>query len=269
MGNELDIKLAKLASERRLIPFIGAGFSIPLGLPSWEELIRRLAPKLNWDPDVFMQSGNRNYLQMAEYFVSKKSKGELRREIEKDLRIDPAKLSSSKSHELLVKLNPHSIYTTNYDDGIEEAFKFYNLPHSVIRNINDMKTAESGATSIYKFHGDLNDDESLVITETNYFERLEFEDPLDIRLRSDILDNTLLFLGYSLNDINARYMFYKLSKINRKLKKHSDSCTAIMVTFGISDIQREILNSWGIEIKELDPSTKTQSVVEFLDKLTS
>ena len=36
--------------------------------------------------------------------------------------------------------------------------------------------------------------------------------PLDIKLRSDSLEKSLLFIGYSLSDINIRYMLYKLHK---------------------------------------------------------
>lgn len=262
-----DIK--KLADDKRLIPFIGAGFSIPLGLPTWNTLVKSLAEKLEWDADVFMQSGNNNYLQLAEYFVLKRSKGELRHELSKGMLIDNLKLKQSTAHKLIVDLAPGSIYTTNYDEGIESAYKLYGKEYSVIRNINDLKNAKENSTLIYKFHGDFIDDDSLVLTETSYFDRMEFEDPLDIRLRSDILNNTLLFLGYSLSDINTRFIFYKLSKINQELKTGDDNCAAIMVTYGISDIQREILKKWNVEIVELNPVNKTESLIQFLTSLIS
>lgn len=34
-----------------------------------------------------------------------------------------------------------------------------------------------------------------------------------IKFRSDTLDRTILFLGYSLSDINLRYLLYKLTKL--------------------------------------------------------
>jgi len=265
----MDInEIRKLVEEKKLIPFIGAGFSTPLGLPSWNELIRKLAVQLDWDPDVFMQSGNYNYLQLAEYYEIKKSIGELGNELSKGMRIDVDKLRQSEIHRLLVNLDLKSIYTTNYDEGIEEAFKLYNKPFTAIRNINDLKNAKEKTTLIYKFHGDFINDASLVLTETSYFNRMEFEDPLDIRLRSDILSNVLLFLGYSLNDINTRYIFYKLSKINSLLKPEDNNCSAIMVTYGISDIQREILKKWNVEVIELPPVNKIESLVTFLKSIS-
>ena len=260
-------KIKSLAQEKKLIPFIGAGFSIPLGLPSWDTLMRGLATQLDWDPDVFMQSGNNNYLQLAQFYELQKSRGELRNELSKGMRITDDKLKSSISHKLLAKLAPRSIYTTNYDEGIEDAFKLYSIPYSVVRNINDLKTAKENSTLIYKFHGDFIDDDSLVLTESSYYDRMAFEDPLDIRLRSDVLNNTLLFLGYGFNDINTRYIFYKLSKINEQLKSSIDNWAAVMVTFGVSEIQRSILDHWNIKVIELDPVDKTKSVEKFLNEI--
>jgi hypothetical protein len=260
-------EIRKLVKQRKIIPFIGAGFSIPLGLPSWESLIRNLAAYLNWDPDVFLQSGNNNYLQLAEYFTLNKSIGELGFELSKSMVLDSKKLKASVAHRYLTKIQPKSIYTTNYDQGIEEAFKIYRKPYTVVRNINEFHEVSDLNTTIYKFHGDFIDASSLVLTETSFYERMQFEDPLDIRLRSDILNNTILLLGYSLNDINTRYIFYKLYKINKDLRHRKKPYSAIMVTFGISDIQRSILENWNIQVIELDPIDKSKSIINFLRQI--
>jgi hypothetical protein len=260
--------IKQLVKERRLIPFIGAGFSIPLGLPSWPELIGDLAKDLGWDPEVFIQSGDGNFLQLAEYYCLEKSIGDLRHHIEKRFNISDDEVKASKSHEYLVKMNPKMIYTTNYDEGIETAFKISGKKSYIIKDINDFKNSNSEETVIYKFHGALTNDNSLVLTESSYFDRLAFEDPLDIRLRSDILNNTLLFLGYSLSDINMRYIFYKLANIQKKMKSHANNVSAIMVTFGLSKVQKRVLSAWGIEIIELSPIDKTVSLAEFMQKIT-
>ena len=48
---------------------------------------------------------------------------------------------------------------------------------------------------------------------TALFDRLDLEGPLDIKRRADSLGRTILFAGYSLSDINMRYLFYKLQRI--------------------------------------------------------
>jgi hypothetical protein len=51
-----------------------------------------------------------------------------------------------------------------------------------------------------------------VLTESSYYQRLSFESPLDIKLWADSLARPLLFIGYSLTDINLRYLLYKLDQ---------------------------------------------------------
>jgi hypothetical protein len=49
-----------------------------------------------------------------------------------------------------------------------------------------------------------------VITETDYFDRLAFDSPLDVKLRSDALGKTVLFVGYSMSDMNIRLLLHRL-----------------------------------------------------------
>jgi len=75
-------------------------------------------------------------------------------------------------------------------------------------------TGEDCAAAVkLSLHGDFDDDSSLVLTESSYFERLSFESPLDIKLRYDSIGKSLLFIGYSLSDINIRYLLYKLQRL--------------------------------------------------------
>jgi hypothetical protein len=82
-----------------------------------------------------------------------------------------------------------------------------------ISNVGDFANVQERPTQIVKFHGDFDDDSSLVLTETDYFERLAFETPLDIKLRADAIGKTLFFIGYSLDDINVRLMLYRLHRL--------------------------------------------------------
>ncbi|MCD8493636.1 MAG: SIR2 family protein, partial [Geovibrio sp.] len=77
-----------------------------------------------------------------------------------------------------------------------------------IASVSDMTQIKDGVTQIVKFHGDFDNDDSLVLDESSYYERLEFETPLDIKLRSDVLGKSVLFIGYSLADVNLRFLFF-------------------------------------------------------------
>ena len=126
---------------------------------------------------------------------------------------DTIDISSSEIHDKIVDLNFPIIYTTNYDRWIEEAYKAKGKPFLRIASVGDLAKPTHGETEIIKFHGDFSNDESLVLTESSYFNRMSFETPLDIKLRSDSLGRPLLFIGYSLADPNMRYLLYKLQQI--------------------------------------------------------
>ena len=259
--------LRELRREGRLIPFIGAGLSIPLGLPSWTSLIDIIARQLGYDPAVFRLNGTN--LQLAEYYVATKgSIGPLRSEM--DRMFDPADdvIRSSRAHCALAEMRLPLVYTTNYDRIIERAFELKGVACHTVASIDDIAAAPRDATQVVKFHGTFGDDSSLVLTESSYFDRLEFESAIDIKLRADILGKVLLFIGYSLSDVNVRYMLYKLHKLRQQVKRDAKrDPIAYLMTFGAGDVQKTLLARWDVEMVELEPVDKTRSMDEFMEAL--
>ena len=259
--------LIELRKEGKLIPFIGTGLSMPLGLPAFSALIDIIAVQLGYDPEVYRLNGN--YLQLAEYYVATKgSIGPLRSEMDRLFDPPDESIRSSRAHGALAEMKLPLLYTTNYDRIIERAFELKNKPCYTVTNIDDMVAAPADATQIIKFHGAFSDDSSLVLTESSYFDRLEFESAMDIKLRADMLGKSLLFAGYSLTDINIRYMLYKLHKLRKSVKRDTrHTPSAYLITFGSGEIQKTLLARWNVDIIELDPINKKESVDQFLEAL--
>jgi SIR2-like domain len=264
MSEHFDaIKL--LIKQKKLIPFIGAGLSMNLGLPSFSQLIDKIAEELGYDPAVFKLNGNN--LQLAEYYVAVKGAiGPLRSILDRSFDPTDEQIKNSKSHTRLAQMNLPVLYTTNYDNIIEKSFELLNKPVCTIANIDDISSAPDNATQIVKFHGTFSDDESLVLTESSYFERLSFESAIDIKLRADMLGKCLLFIGYSLDDVNVRYMLYKLFKLRQQVKnsRTRNLPSAYLTTFGSGEIQKTLLAQWNVTIIELDPLNKQESIENFL-----
>ena len=258
--------LRALRRNGRLIPFVGAGLSKPLGLPDWSTLIDFIAKQLDYEPEVFKLNGND--LQLAEYYVAiKRSIGPLRSEMDRRFNPSDDQIRQSRAHSALVKMKLPLIYTTNFDRIIERAFDLRGAASHTIANLDDIASAPADtSTQIVKLHGTFDDDGSLVLTETSYFDRLEFESPIDIKMRADILGKTLLFIGYSLSDINIRYMLYKLHKMRRQMRQEA-APSAFLTTFGSNEIQSTLLGQWNISIVDLDPVHSTNSLAEFLESL--
>ena len=256
----------------RLIPketilFAGAGLSIHLGVPSWSGLIGRIGEELGFDPDIFRILGTN--FALAEYYqLQKGSLGPLRSELDVKWHDPKIDIGASDPHKLLVELGFAKIYTTNFDRWIEKAFAHWGGQHHIIVNVNDIAGSTAGVTDIIKFHGDFDDDDSLVLTESSYFDRMEFESPLDILLRSDALHRPILFIGYSLADVNIRYLFHKLSKIWQTAKIRRARKRSFIFMSRPNPIEEALFDKWGIT-PIVDPKGGTAGLIDFLASLKS
>lgn len=258
-------ELSTFIKEQKVILFAGAGLSKNLGLPTFSELIDRMATELEYDPDIFKLKGN--YQVLAEYYeLEKGTLGQLRSwmDIEWHKNIDQ-QIKESKVHELICDLNFPSIYTTNYDRGIETALKYYRKDFCVIKKIHDLRKIHNNITQIIKFHGDLTDDSSIVLTESSYFERMNFENPLDIKLRSDMLEKSFLFLGYSLDDPNLRMILYRLNKLWQNNPFNKPNSYVFMGS--TNEVQQKVLKSRGIETIVSDNTDIQKGLIQFLENL--
>lgn len=236
--------LVEAIRNNKAILFAGAGLSMNLGLPSFNSLIEKLAEELEFDPELFHMSGD--YLMLAEYYYQVKGTlGPLRTWMDTTWHSGDIDISKSLIHKAIVELELSAIYTTNYDRWIEKSFEHWKRPYSKIANVSDIASAKEDQTQIIKFHGDF-DDESIVLTESSYFERMNFESPLDIKLRSDVLGKTVLFLGYSLSDINIRYLLYRLQKLWEKEGSNKARPKSYIFLARPNVVQEEIFRARGV-----------------------
>jgi hypothetical protein len=252
--------------NRQAMLFAGAGVSRDLGLPSWGELIQEMAKQLDYDPRVF--EGHGGYLELAEYYeLQKTSMGSLRSWMDRTWHSDESRVDSSRVHQAIVRLKFPMIYTTNYDRWLEIAFQRRHEKYIKIANVGDFTKIRDGVTQIIKLHGDFDDDKSLVLTETSYFERLTFESPLDIKLRSDTIGKTVLFVGYSLSDVNIRYLLYKLHRLWAESKFSAARPKSYVFLTRPNPIQEAILQNRGIIPIVSETDDQSAGLVNFLEKL--
>jgi hypothetical protein len=239
-------ELANAIAARKTILFVGAGVSMSVGLPSWQTLIEHMANELGLDPPA-QDDARYSYQMLAEYYLLKQgSIGGLRSWMDRNWSVSRDKVSQSRVHQLVVSLDFPIIYTTNYDRNLEVAFEIAGRPFAKIANAKDIAKAERHVTQIVKYHGDFDDDASLVLAETDYFDRLSFDSPLDVKFRADALGSTIVFIGYSMSDMNIRLLLHRLWQTWNMSDYAKDRPPSFIFMSGPNPIQEAVLGRWGI-----------------------
>lgn len=259
--------LVEAVKNRKAILFAGAGVSMTVGLPSWSTLIEHIAEEL--DIDLTQFNGNDlNYLSLAEYYRLKQgSIGPLRSWMDRNWTIPEGKLKASKVHELICKLDFPIIYTTNFDRNLETAFDLRGKDYVKIVNAKDIARIREGVTQIVKYHGDFDDDGSIVIAETDYLDRLSFESPLDIKFRSDSLGKTILFIGYSMTDLNIRFLMHRLWKTWAGSGYERDRPQSYVFMLRPNPVEQTVLEQWGLRVLTERECHSDEALEVFLAKL--
>jgi hypothetical protein len=265
MASALD-ELARSIKARQAILFAGAGLSMSVGLPSWSQLVEHMVGELELDPAVLKQGTS--YQTLAEYYrLTRGSIGPLRSWMDRTWSVSEAKVRGSVVHRLLVELDFPLIYTTNYDANLEVAFRLHGRQFVKVANARDIAGCIDGVPQIVKFHGDFEDDESLVLAETDYFDRLDFESPLDIKFKADALGRTLLFIGYSLSDLNIRLLLHRLWRTWRRSGQEKDRPASFIFMAHADPVQQAVLSQWGLTVLSGESDNPQAALQGFLEDL--
>ncbi|HEV2569508.1 SIR2 family NAD-dependent protein deacylase [Sphingomonas sp.] len=259
-------ELVEAVRARRCILFAGAGLSMAVGLPSWSQLIEHMRRELDLADGVT----DADYQTLAEYYrLEKGSIGALRSWMDRTWSVSEAKVARSRIHQLIVKLDFPILYTTNYDNNLEVAYAHAGRDFTKIVNARDLTRAEDGCTQIVKFHGDFEEDNSLILAETDYFDRLNFDSPLDVKFRADALGRTILFIGYSMSDLNIRLLLHKLWRTWVDSGRMKDRPPSFVFAARPDPVRDAVLGQWGITVLSNGERDPQKSLIKFLDQLAA
>jgi hypothetical protein len=250
-----------------VILFVGAGISAGLGLPTWQDFIARLGEDLGFAPDEFLQLSH-DFRSLAEYYrLEQGSIDALCQKMALEWNVDDSTLDGSQVHRLLVSLDFPVIYTTNYDHLLERAYRRNGRRFNKVVSTRDIARSDPELPTIVKFHGDLDEPRSMVLAETDYFRRLAFQGPLDIKLEADVFARAVLFLGYSVSDINLRLLLYRLRGIWQESGEEGyRPCSYVFMT-PQNPVQERILDSWGVVPLTGAGGDDATAVLSFLERL--
>ncbi len=261
---EEDISdLISLIKQKKVMLFVGAGISASIGFSSWRQLVFDLGKSQGYDGELFLSHGDN--MMLAEFahgkddnlvyeMLKRQFDFEGNKEIEE-------KIEHSEIYKIIMELDFPVIYTTNYDRIIEKFFEIHKHKYDSVVNIADMGKTDRNNTRIMKFHGDIKDEESIVLSESQYFARMDFRSFMDIQLQADMLQYHVLFLGYSLSDINVKLLLYLM---RQQREKSGDKKKAYIFTATPNKVQKEVFEKNDIITFSGDFADKGKGTLEFL-----
>ncbi|EGG2057958.1 hypothetical protein IDB19_004108, partial [Salmonella enterica subsp. enterica serovar Heidelberg] len=146
--NKHIASILRAKDEESLAIFVGAGVSKSsetktIKMPSWGDLIDALISDLNIkDESDYLKIAQLYYLTFGEHLYYKRIKD-----------FFPENVPHSKIHDLIFKLNPHSVITTNWDTLLEAAINAKSYFYNIISSDKDLMKSYLGKKLI-KMHGD-------------------------------------------------------------------------------------------------------------------
>jgi len=196
-----------------VVLFVGSGASVDAGLMDWNALEDTLRRKLT---DEHVDTTGLDVLQLAD--CAKREIGSeyyeiLRRAFRNPL-VEPGELN-----ELLSSLRPYFkfVVTPNYDKLLETAFRTIRLgidPPITTNPDTARNFARIGEFFVYKFNGDIDDEQSIILGEEDY------TNPDYERIFDFLMNFKILYVGYGFKDTILEHFRRRAENKDPKWKNH-------------------------------------------------
>jgi hypothetical protein len=187
--------------------FVGAGVSRAAGYVDWKLLLKEIAQDLDLDVDR-----ETDLIALAQFHVNSRGARDRINQLLIDEFLEHVELTPS--HHLIATLPVDTIWTTNYDDLLENAFSQAKKRTDVKRRPEDFAiTRRHADVAIYKMHGDKFSPAEAVITKEDYETYNTTRELFTIALKGDLAKRTFLFVGFSFTDPNVMYILARVKQL--------------------------------------------------------
>ncbi|MEQ7309535.1 SIR2 family protein [Lactococcus petauri] len=205
-------ELIDAMNNERLIIFVGAGISRNSGVPSWSELLNPLKQELE------LEETDNDPLKIAQYYFVNKGEECYDAKIQ-EIFGDLESYQPNSLHEFIGFIEPEHIITTNYDYLLEKQLNLDEEKYSVIASDKDIPNAKS-KHRIIKMHGDFQHN-NIVLKEHDYSRYSDNFPMVSDLVTSLLMDHTVLFIGYSLNDSTFKSLLDDIKRsLGTSARKH-------------------------------------------------
>ncbi|EPY11276.1 SIR2 family protein [Paenibacillus alvei] len=246
--------------NNKVVPFIGAGMSKPLGAPGWTELFLLFSETISSEG----RSTYESLVDKGKYFDAInilynfsntfKSDDRLR---ERAAAIIEEKINYYSPHDLhnyhdLLTLNFPYYLTTNYDNAINHCQKKFSTPLEIEEIENIQSFLESNKSQVVHLHGIIDKPSTMVLTKGDYIKKYNDNLIYQQKLSALMSAKSLLFLGFSFYD----QYFDKLYNFIHK----SIGGNHFLVTHRITEEQNEKLIKQNITPILIEASSESELV---------
>ncbi len=190
--------------------FVGAELSEAAGLPDWYDLIAELSARTGYKlPPREWVTGDA-LIDAAQAYVNRQGLHSLISQL-KD-RLDTTGKQPTPAHEALARLPISLVFTANFDDFLERAFRDAGKRVEVITRDSSIPFMRRGpdTVNIVKLYGDLDQPDTIVLARQQ-FESYFLQRPQMVKLLETSLATTdALYLGWSGSDPYFKLVFGEL-----------------------------------------------------------
>lgn len=205
--------------------FVGAGISRGAGYVDWKGLLSDIAKSLNLDIDK-----EYDLLSIAQYHVNANGRARINKKILEEFTEEN---EETENHRIVARLPFRTIWTTNYDNLIEDTCSRYNKivddKHSVQQLFLNKPKSD---LTLYKMHGDIDFPGDAILTKEDYEGYFSTHEPFITALSGELISKTFLFIGFSFTDPNIDHV---LSRLNFKYKKKDREHYCLLKKHNIND----------------------------------
>lgn len=198
-------ELIAAVDRDRVVPFVGAGMSSPMNMPTWGTALKELLQRIPGADTIALAAliDTGEYLAAAEAMAAQ-DPVQTENFIRTTYRVQRMKLAGPML--LLPRVARGCVITTNFDDAIELVYESHDEHFDAYmhgtQEHNFFPRLVRGKRCLLKLHGDADNPATHILTQAQYDSGygtpFDFHKPLPKALRQLFVSQSLLFLGCSL-----------------------------------------------------------------------
>jgi hypothetical protein len=210
-----DPDLVDAVRRRECVLFVGAGISAGARMLSWWKLIEKLRESIK-DLETEPSKNATEHLRIAQTYRDQVEERGLPpvREVVRELFGSKNRTLPTLAHFLITAVGARNLITTNYDHLLEDALAACRHATLKVTSVAQVpRTAGLERVNVVKFHGDADEGPDVIISTDDYRHFFKNHPAFDLLLSGLLLNQSFLFLGYSLSDPNFIQIYNRIANV--------------------------------------------------------